>query len=154
VTGAFSNGDSLIWSFDSDGNAGTGPDAFSIPLGFGAGAAIQSDAIGQFTAKLELFNGTTSLGFVTVQSDVDGDPVFIGAVDTVAEVTKAVFSLTAAQTSPNNSTNNLGDFALDTLFLTNAPDTGASVPEPGTTLLLGCGATLLGLRLRRARRSN
>lgn len=153
VTGAFSNGDILIWSFDNNANAGTGPDTFDFPLGFGAGAAIQADAPGQFTAKVELFSGSTSLGFVTLTSDPAGDAIFIGAVDSVAEVTKAVFSLTAAQPSLNNSGNNLGDFALDTLFLANARGVGPTVPEPSSILLLGFGGAILGFKFRRARRS-
>jgi hypothetical protein len=150
LTGAFANGDMLIWSFDSNGNAGTGPVTLQFPVGFGAGAVIQPDALGPFTAQVELFNGLIPLGSVTLTSNT-GDAIFIGALDTTAEVTSAVFSLTAAGTSPNNSTNNLGDFALDTLFLENAVSSGA--PEPGSLVLLGCGVAVLAFRFRRARRS-
>jgi PEP-CTERM motif len=142
VSGDFSNGDFLIFA-DNGGNAGSGPITFTFQTGYGAGAAIQANTPGQFTAKIELFNGGTSLGFETVTSDVSGDAIFIGALDTIAEVTGARFSLTAAQVN-SNTTNNLGDFALDTLSLQNL-----AVPEPGSILLMMGGLTATALLLRR-----
>ncbi len=146
VSGDFSTGDFLIWA--NDGTAGTGPVTFSFPSGFGAGAAIQADAPGQFTAKIELFNGATSLGFETRTSDAAGDAIFIGALDTLPNVTKAVFSMTAAPS--NGVPNSIGDFALDTLYLQNQET--APVPEPNSVFFAGVAAVALGYRLRRARR--
>src|SRR5580704_5707352 len=65
----FSSGDSLIWTADT-GNSGNGP----LTLNFtsknvsGAGALIQSDAPGQFTAQIQAFEGVTSLGTFTETS--------------------------------------------------------------------------------------
>ena len=69
----FTAGDSLIWTSDS-GNGGNGPVTltFSVPI-VGAGALIQANMPGQFTAEIEAFNGTTSLGLFTVTSDINGD---------------------------------------------------------------------------------
>jgi hypothetical protein len=147
ASGAFATDDSLIWSFDSGTNSGTGPLTISFPTGFGAGAAIQADGIGQFTAQIQLFNGATSLGIKTITSDSEGDAVFIGAVDTVAEVTSAVFDLTSAGSS-SDSANNLGDFVIDTLSLQNS---AAAAPEPDSIFLLSGALAILGYRLLRQR---
>jgi hypothetical protein len=142
-------GDTLNWAFDPAGNAGngagTGPITLNVPLGFGVGAIIAADVIGQqFTAKVELFNGATSLGFVTENSDASGDPIFIGARDvTAANVTKAVFSLTSI-----TGGGDLGDFALDTLYLNNQVTTSGT-PEPASALLIGGALLALGRKLRR-----
>ena len=144
-SGAFADGDTLLWAFDGATNAGAGPLSISFPTGFGAGAAIQADAMGQFTAQIQLYSGLTSLGTETVTSDVNGDAVFIGAVDTVAEVTRAVFSLTAAGSS-SGSANSLGDFTIDTLSL---QDFASSTPEPGSAFLLFAALPILGCGLRR-----
>ena len=89
----FSAGDSLIWTADT-GNSGNGP----LTLNFtsrnvsGAGAFIQSDAPAQFTAQIEAFNGETSLGTFIETSDVSGDAIFIGVLDsTGANITSVVF---------------------------------------------------------------
>jgi glucose dehydrogenase len=145
ATGAFANNDALIWSFDNGTSSGTGPLSIGFPAGFGAGAAIQADAPGQFTAQIQLYSGLTSLGTESITSDVSGDAIFIGAVDTVANVTSAVFSLTASGSSADTA-NRLGDFTIDTLSLQNPV---FLTPEPGTIFLLGGGLTVLGLGLRR-----
>jgi hypothetical protein len=145
ASGAFANGDALIWSFDSGTNDGTGPLSISFPTGYGAGAAIQADAVGQFTAQIQLYSGLTSLGTETVTSDANGDAIFIGAIDTLPEVTSAVFSLTA-EGHGNDNANNLGDFTIDTLSLRNF---GLATPEPGSIFLLGGALAIAGYRLRR-----
>jgi hypothetical protein len=147
ASGAFTDGDSLIWSFDGSVgvNGGTGPLTVSFPTGFGAGASIQADAVGQFTAQIQLYSGLTLLGTESVTSDAGGDAIFLGAVDTAAEVTSAIFDLTAAATS-SDSTNNLGDFTVDTLSLQNAAPVA---PEPGSMFLLTGALAVLGYGLRR-----
>jgi hypothetical protein len=146
ASGAFSNGDALIWAFEGglDTNAGTGPLTISFPAGYGAGAAIQADTLGQFTAQIQLYSGLTSLGTETVTSDANGDAIFIGAVDTMHEVTSAVFSLTAA--AAGSASNTLGDFTIDTLSLNDSID---PTPEPQSILLLGGALVFLGYELRR-----
>ena len=143
ASGVFSNGDAVIWA--NDGTNGTGPIAFAFPSVFGVGAAIQADQPGQFTAQIQLFDGLTSLGTESETSDAVGDAIFIGALDTADEVTGAVFSLTAV--SPGDSYGNaLGDFAVDTLNLTEPV---SSTPEPGSVLMLVGGLAGLSLLLRR-----
>jgi hypothetical protein len=149
ASGIFINGDSLIWSFDGGANSGTGPLTISFPTGYGAGAAIQADAMGQFTAQIQLYNGLTLLGTESATSDSAGDAIFIGAVDTVAEVTRAIFGLTAAGTG-SGSSNNMGDFAIDTLRLRNP---AADAAEPGSIFLLGGALAILGYYLRRRARN-
>lgn len=121
----FSAGDCLIWTSDT-ANGGNGP----LKLAFnqsvmGAGALIQADGPGQFTAQVQAFNGTTSLGTFTTTSDTNGDAVFLGVVDnTAANITSVVYSLTAC-TGPCT------DFAIDTLSLNTSG--GVSGPTPTAT---------------------
>jgi hypothetical protein len=139
VTGAFANGDALVWA--NNGNGGTGPITLTFPTMSGVGAAIQSDAPGQFTAKLQLFAGSTALTAVTLTSDSAGDAIFIGALNNTKDVTSAVFSLTSA-------VSDTADLAIDTLDLRSAP----AVPEPASVLLLATGLAVLPLR--RSKRRN
>jgi hypothetical protein len=110
----FNADDSLIWTSDT-GNSGNGP----VTLGFGsnvqgAGALIQADGPAQFTAQIQPFDGTTSLGGpFSVMSDANGDATFIGAMDTSATINKVVFSIT-------NCLGDCTDFAIDTVSL-NVP---------------------------------
>ena len=68
---------------------------FSNNLRLPAGALIQANTPGQFTARIEAFNGATSLDSFTVTSDTNGDAVYIGLKDqTAANITSVVFSLT------------------------------------------------------------
>jgi hypothetical protein len=147
ASGSFSNGDSVIWA--NDGTNGTGPLTFTFPSVFGVGASIQADQPGQFTAQIQLFHLTTSLGTESLTSDSAGDAIFIGALDSVNEVTKAVFSLTAV-TAGDSYGNALGDFAVDTLNLKEAV---SAAPEPGSVFLLFGGLAGLSLLRRRFRRA-
>ena len=77
----------------------------------GAGALVQTDVPGQFTVSLQAFNGATSLGTFTQQSDAAGDAVYLGVKDnTGANVTSIVYSLTACAGS-------CSDFAVDAVDL-------------------------------------
>jgi hypothetical protein len=117
----FPAADSLLWTSDA-GNSGNGP----VTLVFGkavsgAGAFIQANAPGQFTAQIQAFNGATLLGAFTVISDSAGDATYIGVQDqTAANITKVVFSLTAC--GPLDSSG-CTDFAMDMLNL----NSGAAV---------------------------
>jgi hypothetical protein len=140
-------GDALIWAFDPNGNngngAGTGAVGLDLPNIFGAGGILAADVLNtSFTARLELFNGLISLGSVSVNSDANGDPIFIGALDaTGPNVTKAVFSLTSI-----SGGGDLGDFALGTVSL-NQQLTPA--PEPASLFLVAGSLLALGWKLKR-----
>jgi hypothetical protein len=107
----FAAGDSLIWTSDAS-NGGNGPLTltFSTKIS-GAGALIQSDGPSQFTAQIQAFNGTTSLGTFPVTSDSSGNAVYIGVLDkTAPNISSVVFSIT-------NCTGDCLDFAIDTVSL-------------------------------------
>jgi len=115
----FTAADSLLWTSDT-GNSGNGPVtlAFTTPI-TGAGAMIQANAPGQFTAQVQAFDGATLLGAFTVLSDTNGDAIYIGIQDqTGANITKVVFSLIACGPLDLSSCT---DFAMDTVNLNVGP---------------------------------
>ncbi|MGA3025910.1 MAG: hypothetical protein ABSF98_14165 [Bryobacteraceae bacterium] len=109
-------GSEALWTTDG-AVGGNGPLTLTFGKGVaGAGALIQADAPGQFTASIQAFNGAASLGTFTALSDVAGDAVYIGLKDsTAANITSVVFSLTACQGS-------CADFAVGAIQL-NTPTT-------------------------------
>jgi hypothetical protein len=131
---AFATNERLIWTSDA-GNGGNGPLklGFSAPVA-GAGALIQANTPGQFTAKIEAFNGATSLGSFTVTSDSSGDAVYIGLKDTTAaNITSVVFSLTSCAATCT-------DFGIDTANL----NVGATVSPTTTTVKSSLNPSLFG----------
>ncbi|HVN64879.1 MAG TPA: hypothetical protein VMT58_09600 [Candidatus Binataceae bacterium] len=111
----FAADDALIWTADA-GSSGNGPVTLTLSSSVsGAGALIQEDAPGQFTAKVEVFNGSSSLGTFSESSDSSGHPIYIGVKDTSGEdINKIIFSMTS-------SGGDNADFALDALQLNNSP---------------------------------
>src|SRR5262249_49074383 len=107
------------------------------------GVLLQADSPGAFTAQVEAFAGTTSLGTFSLASDASGDPVFIGAQDTLPEITSLVFSMTSCASGCDEN-----DFAVDTLLSENASTT--AVPEPASLSLFG--AAVIGLSSMRRRK--
>lgn len=136
--GDFTIGDYLISS-----------DAQSLVIDFntavaGVGAQIQSAAFGPFTAELRLFDSLSNpLGVFQVSSEnngaEDGSNPFLGAVSDSADISRAVFAITA----------NAADFGLG-LGQLELTDTPVQAPEPATLalMLLGGGA-LVRRRLSR-----
>ena len=142
-TGGFPAGDHLVWTFNNATNTGTAPLTLAFGTAvFAGGLEIQADLPGAFTAQVQAFDGATSLGIENLASDAAGDPIFIGAQDTTADITSLVFSCTGA--CANN------DFAVDTLLSINPQAPPPPTPEPGTLALLG--SSLLGFAALRRRR--
>jgi len=127
----FSAGDTLIWLEGLDTNSnpvGTGPLTLTLANSvFGLGAYIQATSAGAFTATLALYNGGTLLGSQSYSSDGAGDPLFLGGADTIKDITKAVFTVTACGSFGCD----VNDFAVDTV------DILAATPEPATFGLSG-----------------
>lgn len=108
----FPTANAVLWTTDG-ANGGNGPVTLSFASGIqGAGAYLQADAPGQFTASIQAFDSSNnSLGTFTATSDAAGDPVYIGVTDTSAtNIASIVFSLSACS-------GNCADFALDNLHL-------------------------------------
>jgi len=154
----FTAADSLLWTSDA-GNSGNGPVTltFTTPI-TGAGALLQANAPGQFTAQIQAFNAAaTLLGSFTVLSDAAGDAVYIGIQDqTGANITKVVFSLT---TCGPLDTSGCTDFAIDAVnlnvgpaivaFQTHALSFGvqplATPSSPGAAFLLNSGGAFMAV---------
>jgi hypothetical protein len=142
--GNFAPGDRLIDNY----SGGMFPltVAFASPVR-GAGANIEPDEQTTFTATIEAFDGSTSLGTFTEagvsNGSADGSAIFIGVLDTNAEITSIVFGLT-------NVPSDGGNFAINSVRLVTPAVTAA--PEPASLTLLGTGAAgLLGYGWRRKR---
>ena len=133
--GNFANGDFLI-STTTNGN---GPLTLAFSQGIiGAGAQIQADFFGPFTAQLEARNGSTSLGSFSEagisNSAGDNSAIFIGLKDlSGANITSLVFSVPTCAI-PSTCT----DFAINQLSL----DT-RRVFEPNSFLLLSSALAFL-----------
>ena len=129
--GNFTPGDWLIWNQDANnftGNAGAIGVVFNTPVS-AAGAQIQADFFGAFTATVcdQVGNCFSEAG--NSNSNGDGSAIFIGIANDPG-ITFLTFSV--VDINGNN------DEAIDTVFFQN----GGTTPEPGTLMLLGTG--LLG----------
>jgi hypothetical protein len=137
--GNFTPGDYLIWNQNLDdftGNAGPIGIVFNTPVE-AAGAQIQADFFGDFTATVcdQLGNCFSETG--DSNGDSDGSAIFIGLKDPTAEIQFLTFTVT--------DINGNNDEAIDTAFFTNSSVT----PEPCTLSLLGVGIGMLFLNRRR-----
>ncbi|HEV2118394.1 MAG TPA: choice-of-anchor D domain-containing protein [Terriglobales bacterium] len=121
-----SPGDTLIWTSDA-GNGGNGPLTLTFAQGVsGAGALIQADGPGPFTAQIQAFNGTTLLGSFTVASNSNGDATYLGVTDqTGSNITSVTFSLTSC-------TGVCTDFAVDTVGIASGPSFPLTVSLAGS----------------------
>lgn len=114
------------------------------------GTHAASNNQGDFTIQLDVFAGATLVGTYSVNgtNNVSGAGIltlpFLGAQSDSADITRAVFTLTA-QPGPDGLT-------IDRLVTSDTPFTpSAAVPEPATLGLVGAGV-LAAIRCRRQRR--
>ena len=144
--GNFSPGDALLWTNNTPGPMDI---FFATPVA-GAGAQLQADIFGSFTATINVFN--TSFNLVqsyTVpgvsSSAGDGSAIFLGVLDPTADISEISYSVVGGGTS---------DFAINQLNL-NLNGGGNPVPEPGTMLLMGLGlAGAACMRRRQMKRAD
>src|SRR5690348_7857748 len=122
----FTAGDTLLWTSDT-GNGGNGPLTLTYAQGVsGAGALLQADGPGQFTAQIQSYNGATLLGSFTVASDANGDAAYIGVTDqTGSNITSVTFSLTSCFGVCT-------DFGVDTVAIASGPSFPLTVSLAGT----------------------
>jgi hypothetical protein len=121
----FPSGDTLVWTSNGS-NGGNGPITLTFGSGeTGAGTLIQADGPAQFTASIQAFSGSTSLGTFTETSDSRGTAIYLGVVDSSGpNITSVVVNLVSAQGVTS-------DFAIDSLTLgSSTPGPPAPVPTP------------------------
>lgn len=136
-SGNFAQRDRLIWTRDSGSSLSL---RFSNTM-FAAGAQIQRDTYGAFTATIEAFDALgDSLGSFNVAGNSDGasdnSAIFVGVASAQGDIARLVYTMDGGQSQGD-------DFAINEVALNQC------VPEPGTIAALGLGALVL---LRRKRK--
>jgi hypothetical protein len=118
----------LIWNQDAGNLTGTaGPTGvvFNTPVS-AAGAQVQADFFGAFTATVCDQNGTCFSEAGNSTSNGDGSAIFIGIANDPG-ITFLTFSV--VDINGNN------DLAIGTVYFSGS----SATPEPGSMLLLGTG---------------
>ncbi len=137
--GNFAPGDRLLWTRNELGPIEI---VFDSPV-LGAGAQIQSDNYGSFTAEIAAYDAMNNLlGSFTLAGNStsagDNSAIFLGVLESNAVIKKVTFNVLQ------------DDFAINRLDLVTQSG-GPVIPEPGTMLLMSIGGLAIGLgrRLRR-----
>lgn len=145
--GNFAPGDTVLFTSNSDPASNNPIQIFNFPgVGiYAAGAQVQSNYYGGFTARIEAFDAlNNSLGFFDVNGvssgDSDNSAVFIGLRND-APFAKVALSLVAA---PANA---IGEFAINQLDFSDQPTSSVPAPLP----VLGAGAAFAFSRKLRSR---
>lgn len=138
-TGNFSVGDALGWTHAN------GPVTFFFGSGAqGAGAQIEPDSYGPFTAEIQAFHNDTLLATFfengNSQPTEDGSAIFIGVKDQIDDITSIIFSIASC-------TGNCSDFALNLVSARGILPVG--VPEPASLVLVGSGLFGAAAKVRR-----
>ena len=180
VSGKFANGSGTILSAGTDALSGPGIDnndallstktggaqdgiSLSFAGAYGAGGYLELPSLGQFTAHIQAFSGMNSVLDMSVKSDLAGDPLFVGVLDTKADITRVVYSLVNLQ----NGLVSTGNFMMDKFYLQNTaqapplvlpqilvtPLAAVSNPEPGMISLMSLGCLAIGWKLRKRSKS-
>lgn len=134
--GSFGAGEQLLWN-NLDGLITI---AFANPVA-AAGAQIQSDAYGDFIARITTSNGDFfDIGGNANSNGGDTNP-FLGVRSDTADISSITFGLQTRSTS----------FAIGQLDIVGGGVAGA-VPEPATWLMMMLGLGLVGGAMRSQRR--
>ena len=138
--GNFPSGMGLIYNGVVWGNTPTSIAVVFDQPNYGAGAYIQANWLGSFTATVSLYDSDyLLLGSYSADGTSDhnaGTALFIGMLDTSPEVYAVEFVVSGAGHQP--------DFAVGTLGIENG-----AVPEPASFLLVGPALLALGMLKRR-----
>lgn len=105
--------------------------AFHTPVRT-AGAQIQWNSLGDFTAEIEAFSGNHLLASFTEAgqgnySSANGSAIFLGVTDDVPEITSIVFEMVC----PGGSNPGCYGFGIDEVSISGVP-----VPEPSSLAVL------------------
>lgn len=145
--GNFTIGDAVLWTSVDGSDALTSPTlllSFAQPV-YGLGARIQPNYYGPFSATLELFSGSLSVGMFALAGSStdaeDGSAPYLGAVDSLPSITAARFTLTAPPQDCTDLLFNCG-FALGRVDL-------LVVGEPPTLAVVVAALLAVGVLRRR-----
>jgi hypothetical protein len=142
--GIFSPGEALLWNQD---NSGEMDFAFSTAIS-GFGVNIQEDDFGTFQILETALNGATTILTCAGSGNNNaiegagqgGDAPFCGITDALADITNIEIT-----------TQDGGDFAIDSLALQDTPEATIPTPEPASGLLVSGALLMFGAWRRRKR---
>ena len=146
--GNFAGGDHLLWT---NGDNGPMVIAFDKPVN-GAGAQIQADMYGPFTATINVYDASNNLiGSFSLNGNSDGgadnSAIFLGVMDTSPTIKRIEYSVVSSLTPSD-------DFAVNQLDIIDPPAAVPTVTEWGMIIfavLAGAGSVCFLRRKRHAR---